>query len=813
MQPAGTFTSPANAPGAGSTFTISFTLRNPDNNDNAGAFLVKFYYATSTATTNLTQLEPTASSTVAFTGLTAKTNSAPQTITVRLPATGVQCGTGYIHYFIDSENAVAESDETNNRGYNPIQIDPDLQVSTLTINPTTQIPGQPVTATYQVKNAGACPANNFLLRFYYSADNLITTTDTYLNQEVTVTSLAAGATSTSATVNVTVPAAAQTGSRYIGAIVDYNTLVTESNETNNTASAALTVVGSTTPDLVMGSWSATATSTGSGATFPITYVVQNTGGVAAGAFVVRFYYGDSTSTTNLTQLGTDVAFASLAATASTTPQTFNVTLPANVLNGTRYLHYFIDAAAAVTEGDENNNRASRTISITGQPDLHVNTLTLNPTTSAAGGSVVVTYRLDNLGVTRADNFVLRFYFSNDVTIATTDTYLNQEVTVTSLDAAANYPAAAAGTVTVTIPTPATFGTFYVGAIVDYNTQVTESNETNNTLGAALLIPGTNGTACTSATQCATGFCVDGFCCNTACGNGATTDCQACSIAAGAAANGTCVNLPSTHACRAAAGPCDAVETCTGTSAICPTDVYLAAGTTCRASNGACDVAETCSGTTITCPTDAFAAAGTACRAVAGSCDVAETCLGSSAACPVDAFLTAGTVCRAAAGVCDEVETCSGTVATCPTDVFKAVTVVCRTAAGECDVAENCSSIAALCPTNSYKQNGLACTGGTCLNGICSSTAQHDGGHKEAGPKEAGPKLDAKQEAGANVEAGTQHEAGPADGLKVTADGKKAGDGVPPGDGGCSCHVAASPSSSLLVCLCLLALLFVSRRRR
>ena len=33
-------------------------------------------------------------------------------------------------------------------------------------------------------------------------------------------------------------------------------------------------------------------------------------------------------------------------------------------------------------------------------------------------------------------------------------------------------------------------------------------------------------------------CVDGVCCTTACGGG-TNDCQACSVAAGAAVDGTC----------------------------------------------------------------------------------------------------------------------------------------------------------------------------------------------------------------------------------------------------------------------------------
>jgi N-acetylneuraminic acid mutarotase len=52
----------------------------------------------------------------------------------------------------------------------------------------------------------------------------------------------------------------------------------------------------------------------------------------------------------------------------------------------------------------------------------------------------------------------------------------------------------------------------------------------------------SGTSCTSPSQCSSGFCVDGMCCNTACGGGSTTDCLACSVAAGAPTNGTCAAL-------------------------------------------------------------------------------------------------------------------------------------------------------------------------------------------------------------------------------------------------------------------------------
>lgn len=56
-----------------------------------------------------------------------------------------------------------------------------------------------------------------------------------------------------------------------------------------------------------------------------------------------------------------------------------------------------------------------------------------------------------------------------------------------------------------------------------------------------------GTACGTATDCGSGFCVDGVCCDSACGGG-TSDCNACSMAAGAAADGTCGPRANTATC-------------------------------------------------------------------------------------------------------------------------------------------------------------------------------------------------------------------------------------------------------------------------
>ncbi len=254
-------------------------------------------------------------------------------------------------------------------------------------------------------------------------------------------------------------------------------------------------------------------------------------------------------------------------------------------------------------------------------------------------------------------------------------------------------------------------------------------------GAGVDLP--DGEPCSSGAACLSGFCVDGVCCGSACGGDNPSDCQACSIEAGASADGVCETLGSSVECRPEAGDCDVAESCDGSSVSCPDDEVLGGGTVCRAAAGDCDVAESCSGSSPLCPTDQFEPASTECRASAGECDPAENCTGSGSSCPADLKSTgvcraaAGPcdlaehcdgvnddcpnldvkstdVCRSAAGLCDQAEYCDGTSDDCPADGFLPDSTVCRTAAGDCDVAESCTGGSAQCPVDGFSLSGVEC---------------------------------------------------------------------------------------------------------
>lgn len=115
--------------------------------------------------------------------------------------------------------------------------------------------------------------------------------------------------------------------------------------------------------------------------------------------------------------------------------------------------------------------------------------------------------------------------------------------------------------------------FGEGLALSSDTLVVGAITTGGAPGSAYVFSAraTQGSSCSAASQCESGHCVEGVCCDTACGGGADDDCQACSRAAGAAVDGTCGAVSAGTECRAAAGACDVAEVCDGTGLLCPDD--------------------------------------------------------------------------------------------------------------------------------------------------------------------------------------------------------------------------------------------------
>ncbi len=449
--------------GAGSTVTVTDTVKNQGGGA-AGASTSRFYLSANGAL-DPGDVELGLRAVPALAAGASHTASTPLTI----PA-GTVAGAYYLLARADADSVVPETQETNNVAFAFLQIGPDLAVTAVSA-PATAAAGGPITVTDTVKNQGAGPAGASTTRFYLSANGVFDAGDVELGSRA-VPALAAGASHMGSTA-LTIPAGTPTGAYYLLARADADSVVPETQETNNVAFAYVQIG----PDLAVTALSAPATAA-PGGTITVTDTVKNQGAGAAGASTTRFYL----SSNGLLDAG-DVelglrAVPALAAGAISSAST-TLAIPTGIATGAYYVLARADADSVVPETQETNNVASAPVQI--GPDLAVTALSA-PATAAPGGTIVVTDTVKNQGAGPAGASTTRFYLSSNGLLDAGDVELGLRAV----------PALAAGAIssastTLTIPPGTAAGAYYVVAKVDADGTVAETQETNNVAFAFLQI--------------------------------------------------------------------------------------------------------------------------------------------------------------------------------------------------------------------------------------------------------------------------------------------------------------------------------------
>jgi CARDB len=231
---------------------------------------------------------------------------------------------------------------------------PNLDMTLLT-GPATAMPGQGINISNTVANIGNGATGTFRVGLYLSADATCTTADTFLGSRSL--SLGAGG-SSNANSAVTIPGGTTLGAKFLCGIADDQTDVFETNESDNTISAGITIVR---PNLTVTLVNAPAQAS-PGSVVAVANTVANNGTAGAGAFRVGLYLStDTTCTTGDTFL-TSRNLASLAAGASSAVNT-NVTIPAATPLSTRYVCVIADDLLAVAESNESDNTGSDSINV------------------------------------------------------------------------------------------------------------------------------------------------------------------------------------------------------------------------------------------------------------------------------------------------------------------------------------------------------------------------------------------------------------------------------------------------------------------
>jgi subtilase family serine protease len=234
------------------------------------------------------------------------------------------------------------------------------------------------------------------------------------------------------------------------------------------------VVRLVSPDLSVTTFTSPAVG-GAGQPITVTDTTRNVGGAPAPASVTGVFLSvDNKLTVIDPQIG-GRAVGALAPGAEETAQT-TFTIPSDTAPGTYFLFAKADAANAIDEALEGNNRFRRTITI--GPDLSITSLSV----TVSGVSVSVTDTIKNLGGGDAGTFVTRYYVSTDATLDAGDPPIGSR-TVSGLVGGATSTA----TTPVTLPDLPPGSGYRVFAVTDADNQIVEVNEANNTASAALSI--------------------------------------------------------------------------------------------------------------------------------------------------------------------------------------------------------------------------------------------------------------------------------------------------------------------------------------
>jgi subtilase family serine protease len=289
-----------------------------------------------------------------------------------------------------------------------------------------------------------------------------------------------------ATTSVTIPAGTASGAYYLLAVADAAGVVAENSESNNTESRSIQIG----TDLVVSSFTV-PTKGGAGMPLAITETTRNQGTASASASTTRYFLStNSLLDANDTALTPDHAVPQLQAGLSHSAS-LSITIPANTTAGSYYLIAKADATGVVTETNETNNTMAKSIPIGG--DLTVSTFTA-PSKGGAGTSISVSDTTINQGAGPVASSATRFYLSANSVLDSGDTLLSASHSVPSLDAGISHTAST----TVTIPANQATGSYYLIAKADGDSQVPESQESNNTglrtfqIGPDLAVPNLSG---------------------------------------------------------------------------------------------------------------------------------------------------------------------------------------------------------------------------------------------------------------------------------------------------------------------------------
>ena len=359
----------------------------------------------------------------------------------------------------------------------------DLVVESPSVSDSTLTPGQSFILRATVRNSGNSGTGSVAattLRYYRSTDATISKDDTEVGTDA-ISGLSASNTSAES-VSLTAPLTADT--YYYGACVD--AIINESDTNNNCSTGVQVTVGP--PDLVVESPSVDNTTPTPSQSLTLSATVRNQGTGAATATTLRYYRSsDATISTSDTQVGTDDV-GGLSA-SNTSAESVSLTAPSSA-----GMYYYGACVESVSGETNTNNNCSDGVRVTvsrsniggsNNPDLIVQSPSVDNTTPTTGQSFTLSATVRNQGTGAATATTLRYYRSSDATISTSDTAVGT-------DDVGGLSASNTSVESVSLTAPSSAGTYYYGRCVESVSGETNTNNNCSTWVQVTVGPGLGG---------------------------------------------------------------------------------------------------------------------------------------------------------------------------------------------------------------------------------------------------------------------------------------------------------------------------------
>ncbi len=348
---------------------------------------------------------------------------------------------------------------------------PDITISSAVVDDNTVMAGQVISISCnQVISNASASSQSPVVEYRWSTDQTWSTTDVVIG--IDVSNVGSGIASELENITYTVPTGS--GARYILIKCDATSLVTESNETNNTVVIPVTLsTTATLPDVTLSGLSASTITPYVGQVISIncTQSISNAATTSSDVVVEYRLSTDAIWSTTDVVIGTDTS--SIGTLTASNTESISYTIPAGT--GTRYILIKADNLNGISETNETNNSGTIVLTIAAapaNPDVTINGLSTANTNVFVAQSVTVSCQQ---AVTNPPllpiTVSLEYRWSQDLVWATTDQLLG-----TGTSTLGGVVSTEAETFTFTVPSGT--GTWYLLIKADSGNALLETNESN-----------------------------------------------------------------------------------------------------------------------------------------------------------------------------------------------------------------------------------------------------------------------------------------------------------------------------------------------